>query len=95
MKKQIALFLVGFCMACGSSPKGNPELVKQAEKIAELGCACQDVKCLYDIKVDDKGVMAIINAKLDDLTEAEKEKYYAAVRKYGDCEKALSEKAKK
>lgn len=95
MKKQIALFLMGFCLACGSSPKGNPELVQQAEKVAELGCACQDIKCLYDIKVDGKGVAAIIMAKTDDLTKEEKDKFFAAARKYNDCERALNEKEKK
>jgi hypothetical protein len=87
------LFILAACGGGGEKEgKGNPELVKKAEKIAELGCACEDVKCLFDIKVDGEGVTKILFAKTDDLTKEEKELFYAASRKYNECEAALSKK---
>lgn len=97
MKKNIAfLACLWSLVACETAPKGNPALVKQAEKIAELGCKCQDVKCLQDIRVEGKSVIIVLQkSKLEELTKEEKEKFYAASRKYMDCEHNLTEKNKK
>ncbi len=97
MKKIILVVVIPLIqlVSCTPVPKGNPELVKQVEKVAELGCACLNTSCLHKIKVAGKGVVAIISAKLDDLTKEEKDRFYTASKQYMACESALRKKAKK
>lgn len=97
MKKHLFFSFIGcFVLACEAPPKGNPQLVAQAQQIAEQGCKCQDIKCLYDIRVEGKSVIQVLQkSKLDELTKEEKEAFYKASRQYMDCEHALNEKQRK
>ena len=89
--------LLACCLAaCASeSKKGNLDLVRQMEAVAKEGCACQDVACLHNIRVEGKSVIAVMRAKLDDLTAEEKKRFYKASNEYMKCESALNQKQRK
>ena len=79
--------------ACSESKKGNPQLVKDAQELAELGCKCADVRCLHNVRVRDQSYAKIrLGPGVKDLKENERAQFNTSIRKWSDCEYALTMK---
>ena len=80
-------FILTALFSCTESKKGNPQLVKDAQEIAQLGCKCKDVKCLHKVKVRGQSYVKIrLGAGVKDLKEDERMKFNQALGKWAECE---------
>lgn len=97
MKKSLLMILPALTvlafLACAEEKKGNPQLVKDAQELARLGCECKDTQCLFDVKVNGQSAIKIrMSSGVKDMTDEEKTQFNAALNKWSECEMKLTQK---
>ncbi|MFT7581073.1 MAG: hypothetical protein ACI9MR_002747 [Myxococcota bacterium] len=100
----IGMFTLGGFAGCDKSEKGdvaaagNPALLAAGLEVAKLGCACKDAekKDWFDIKVGDKGGMALfMKSDTKSLSADQKDKFFEARSQWNNCFKPGYKKATK
>ena len=82
--------------SCSETPKGNPQLVKDAQELAQMGCACTDVACLHKVEVRGQSYAKIrLGSGAKELKENERMEFNLALGKWADCEYKLTQNPKK
>ena len=99
MKQTLALIILQmFCLtnlACSENKKGNPQLVKDVQELARLGCVCTTIECLYDVNVNGKSYAKIRGSSgVKDLKEEERNQFNQALNQWSKCEYNITWKLK-
>lgn len=78
--------------SCIETKKGNPQLVKDAQELADLGCKCTDVECLHKVQVRGKGYAKMrLGPEVKDLTESERIEFNKALGRWSECEYKITQ----
>ena len=92
MKTAIFLVLTSL-ISCIETKKGNPQLVKDAQELAELGCKCTDVSCLHKVEVRGQNYAKIrLGSGVKDLKEDERMDFNLALGKFAECDYKITQK---
>lgn len=97
MSKKIIIATVGVVVVAvggyfGASQMGllGPDYAAEAEKMAEVTCACEDFECTSpQIQWFNRNGSSRFRDKINALSEADAARYRAASRKAADCQNAL------
>ena len=78
--------------ACSTARKGNLKLVQTAQEMAQLGCKCTHIQCLWDVRVGGKGYSEIrFKSGAQDLKPSERTQFNKALSRWAKCESTLTE----
>ena len=87
------IFVLSVLLSCTETKIGNPQLVKDAQEIADLGCKCTDVSCLHKVEVRGKNYAQIrLGSGVKDLREDERMAFNLALGRFAECEYKLTQK---
>ena len=89
------MFILSALFSCAETKKGNPQLVKDAQELAQLGCECADVGCLHKVEVRGKNYAQIrLGPGVKDLKENERMEFNLALGRWADCEFKITQSPK-
>ena len=88
-------FILMALFSCIETKKGNPQLVKDAQELAELGCKCTDVSCLHKVEIRGQNYIQIrLGAGVKDLKEEERMEFNLALGKFAKCDYKITQQKK-
>ena len=80
---------------CTSDTEGNPQLVQDVQELAQLGCECSSVQCLWDVQVREQSYSKIrFSPGVKELTKAERAQFNLALGEWAKCEFTLTQQDK-